>query len=159
MGTKTEGASQVSTIQDLENRRDKLAGHVADLQRALDELDGSEELTAVQRMTNDLDAATRLLAALDRQLTQSYAAQREQERAAHEARRQQAAKEAAALRAKMRAATFPLYDLAVELEATVAEFPDLATTASQARAQLLSYMRSVGVELAAGIGTGAYPVR
>ncbi len=149
----------MSTIQDLETRRDRIAGNVADMQRALDDLDGSEELTAVQRMSNDLDAATRLLAALDRQLSQAYEQQRAEAIAERERRRTVAAREATEIRGKLQAQLFPIYSLTEQLEQVTAEFPEQYAAAAQTRLQLLGFMRACGIDVQTSVGAGVVPVR
>lgn len=149
----------MTSLQDLETRRDRIAGTVATLQAQLDELDGSEELVAVQKMSNDLDAATRLLSALDRQLTAQYEQQRAEAIAAREQRRQQAATQAAQIRGKLQSQLFPVYALAEQLEAVTSEFSEQFAAATSTRLQVLGLMRAVGIDVQVTPGAGISPVR
>lgn len=137
----------MTKVQELETRRDRIAGTVAELQQALDLLDGSEELVSVQKMTNDLDASTRLLAALDRQLSQAYAAQREQQRADVERQRAQAAAAAAKIDADLQRLLWPVFET-IERRVVVTEIdPPSAATSQRMRAAVLQMMRGVGIDM------------
>lgn len=137
----------MTKVQELETRRDRIAGTVAELQQALDLLDGSEELVSVQKMTNDLDASTRLLAALDRQLSQAYAAQREQARADVERQRAQAAAAAAKIDADLQRLLWPVFET-IERRVVVTEIdPPSAATSQRMRAAVLQMMRGVGIDM------------
>lgn len=149
----------MTTLQDLKSARDRTAGQVATLQAQLDELDGSEELTSVQRMLAELDAAQRLLAAQDRKLEQRYAEQRAEAIAAREQRRQLAANQAAQVRGKIQSALFPLYSLAEQLEQVSSEFPEQFAAATSTRLQVLGLMRAVGIDVQVTPGAGISPVR
>lgn len=151
----------MSNLQEIETRRDRIAGTVAELQRSLDELDGSEELVSVQKMSNDLDAATRLLAALDRQLTQAYAQQRAAERAELERQRTAAAAAAAKVDADIHRELWPLWELVERRVAITAPHMNLAGESARLRSAVLALMQSSGYDIATGPGTGyvASPVR
>lgn len=137
----------MTKVQELETRRDRIAGTVAELQQALDLLDGSEELVSVQKMTNDLDASTRLLAALDRQLSQAYAAQREQARADVERQRAQAAAAAAKIDADLQRLLWPVFET-IERRVVVTEIdPPSSATSQRMRGAVLQLMRGVGVDM------------
>ena len=147
------------TITELENRRDKLAGDVAEKQMLLDSLDGNEELVSVQKLVVDLDASTRLLQALDRQLGAAYEAQRAEAYAAREQRRQLAATQAAQIRGKLQSQLFPVYALAEQLEAVTSEFSEQFAAATSTRLQVLSLMRAVGIDVQVTPGAGISHVR
>lgn len=147
------------TITELENRRDKLAGDVAEKQMLLDTLDGNEELTSVQKLVVDLDAAQRLLLALDRQLSAAYAAQRAEAIAERERRRAVAATQAGEIRGKLQAQLFPVYALAEQLEAVTSEFAEQFAAATSTRLQVLGLMRAVGIDVQVTPGAGISPVR
>lgn len=149
----------MSKLQDLQQRRDIHAARCAELELALDDLSGLETIADVQKLSDELGAARRLLAALDRQVAQAEQASRAQEIAAREARRLAAAKAAAEIRGKLQAALFPLYSLTEQLEQVTAEFPEQAAAATQTRLQLIGFMRMTGIDVSVGIGTGVVPVR
>lgn len=149
----------MSKIQDLESRRDQLAGDVADKQFRLDNLDGSEELVSVQKLTNDLDAAQRLLAAVERQILQTRETERLAARAAQEAAIVAAARETATIDTDIATALWRAFEL-VERRATVTEVsPRLAGKTQRMRARVLDLLGDVGYDLAVSPGREPFPVK
>jgi len=159
VGIETEGVSQVSKIQELEARRDVLAGDVADKQFRLDNLDGSEELVSVQKLTNDLDAAQRLLAAIERQIIAARETERLARIAAQEAAIVAAARETATIDIDIATALWRAFEL-VERRASVTEVsPRLAGKTQRMRTRVLDLLGDVGYDLAVSPGREPFPVK
>lgn len=150
----------MSRLSELESRRDQLAGDVADKQFRLDNLDGSEELVSVQRLTNDLDAATRLLAAVERQILQARETQRLAAIAAQEAAIAAAAQQTAVIDADIASKLWNIFELVEKRAAATEVSPRLAGRSSRMRARVLDLMGDVGYDLStAGPGHAPIPVR
>lgn len=149
----------MSTISGLEARRDVLAADVADKQFRLDNLDGSEELVSVQKLTNDLDAAQRLLAAIERQIIAARETERLARIAAQEAAIVAAARETATIDTDIATALWRAFEL-VERRATVTEVsPRLAGKTQRMRARVLDLLGDVGYDLAVSPGREPFPVK
>jgi len=149
----------MSKIQELEQRRDVLAADVADKQFRLDNLDGSEELVSVQKLTNDLDAAQRLLAAIERQIIAARETERLARIAAQEAAIVAAARETATIDTDIATALWRAFEL-VERRATVTEVsPRLAGKTQRMRARVLDLLGDVGYDLAVSPGREPFPVK
>jgi len=150
----------MSKVSDLESRRDVLAADVATLQARLDLLDGSEELTAVQKMSNDLDAGTRLLAALDRQIAQARETQRLAVVAAQEAAIEAAIHECTKLDRAAADKLQSVYDLIEQRRQLTDVSPRLAGKSQRMRTILLQLMEMTGCyDLAIAPGREPFPVR
>ncbi len=150
----------MSRLQDLQQRRDIHAARCAELEMALDDLTGLETIADVQRLSDELAAARRLLGALDRQLQQAEQVQRDLDRADRERRRQLATKEAAEIDGEVRRLLLQVYDQVEKREAVTAEFTDLAQTSASMRRWMLDLLRLSGVQIQAGaLGAGVSPVR
>ena len=150
----------MSTIQDLQNRRDIHAARCAELEQALDDLSGLETIADVQKLTDELGAARRLLAALDRQVLLAEQAQHEQARAEREQRRLVVAKEAAVIDGDVRRLMLQIWDLVDKREDVTTEFPEQATVSARMRTLAVDMLRFAGVQFQTnGLGRGISPVR
>jgi len=144
-------------VAELEQRRDVLAADIAERQMRLDGLSGNEELTAVQKLVNDIDAGVRLLGALDRQIAQAL----ETERLARIAAQQAAVEAAAAAAAKVDAELDPVlwraYELIERRCAVSADSPYAAGKSAIMRSRVLDLLGNVGFDLSTG-GPGQSPI-
>ncbi|MFN8469342.1 MAG: hypothetical protein U0X20_27545 [Caldilineaceae bacterium] len=149
----------MTKLAELESRRDLLAGDVADKQFRLDNLDGSEELVSVQKLTNDLDAAQRLLVAIERQIAAARETQRLAAIAAREAAIEAAGLETAKIDADISKHLWSVYELMQRRAAVTEVAPQLSARTARMQDRLFELMGGVGYDFAFGVGTGPMPVK
>ena len=147
-------------LQDLQARRDAHAVRVFELEQQLDNLTGLEALEDVQAATDKLAAGRRLLAALDKQIENEQAAQREEARAEREKRRTLAAQQAQKIDADVRGLLLQARDLVQKRLDATSEFMELASTSAAMLNWADNMLRAAGVDFeTAGPGHGPRPVR